>query len=630
MGNEQSTIPGIDIREKAVEVCDFWAQHSAAIFNQESSSHLTVFIGELFINSTLWTSQTPLQKNAKHLMIYRHPCIVKYVSSWHKNSKYYLAVEEITPLSREISKLSGLQISVGLHSILKALNFLHSHAEVSHNNVCISSIYVSKEGNWKLGGMEFLCKYKDLTVDYLNKSKSSRYSKSIDPNEEQLFQMNSTRKDFIDIYAFGVLASDLLKTSKDESDMDSLENFLGFCKNELLNTDFSKRPTFKSILDQEFFNNDFITINSFLLELPVKNDNEKLNFFQNLKHKLFKFEEEIVASQLSGLLLSRLVLLNKTAQTSLLPFLLTPQTGDENEEKSTLFSENTFKKYLCPKLLEIFKVRDVEIRLLLLTFFPKYMHTFSHEDLQNRILPELLVGIKDTNDHLVSITLTTLALLVPILGSETVVGGKRAKLFNDGRPTHSVRISSKKVNTEIFENSSTSVQIPQETDQISFSGLENELNIVSELPERPRPDGEEGETSTEEVEPSADEDLDNWEDWDINETRQTSTIHTSTYRDNRVEDLMLIDESSTNIETSQNKIKIPDIFELDIKTQSVINEQNDINFFQDMEPVIESSNKFIVDESKNEIIIANNLSSKLAVSGLNDENNAGWEEEDWD
>ncbi|XP_072379256.1 protein-associating with the carboxyl-terminal domain of ezrin isoform X2 [Diabrotica undecimpunctata] len=520
MGNEQSTIPGIDIREKAVEVCDFWAQHSAAIFNQESSSHLTVFIGELFINSTLWTSQTPLQKNAKHLMIYRHPCIVKYVSSWHKNSKYYLAVEEITPLSREISKLSGLQISVGLHSILKALNFLHSHAEVSHNNVCISSIYVSKEGNWKLGGMEFLCKYKDLTVDYLNKSKSSRYSKSIDPNEEQLFQMNSTRKDFIDIYAFGVLASDLLKTSKDES--------------------------------------------------------------------------------------------------------------DENEEKSTLFSENTFKKYLCPKLLEIFKVRDVEIRLLLLTFFPKYMHTFSHEDLQNRILPELLVGIKDTNDHLVSITLTTLALLVPILGSETVVGGKRAKLFNDGRPTHSVRISSKKVNTEIFENSSTSVQIPQETDQISFSGLENELNIVSELPERPRPDGEEGETSTEEVEPSADEDLDNWEDWDINETRQTSTIHTSTYRDNRVEDLMLIDESSTNIETSQNKIKIPDIFELDIKTQSVINEQNDINFFQDMEPVIESSNKFIVDESKNEIIIANNLSSKLAVSGLNDENNAGWEEEDWD
>ncbi|CAG9829808.1 unnamed protein product [Diabrotica balteata] len=243
---------------------------------------------------------------------------------------------------------------------------------------------------------------------------------------------------------------------------------------------------------------------------------------------------------------------------------------------------------------------------------------------------KLLVGIKDTNDHLVSITLTTLALLVPILGSETVVGGKRAKLFNDGRPTHSFRISSKKVQTEIFENSSTSVQIPQEADQISFSGLENELNIVSELPERPRPDGEEGETSTEEVEPSADEDLDNWEDWDLNETRQTSTIHTSTYRDNRVEDLMLIDESSTNIETSQNKIKIPDIFELDIKTQSVINEQNDINFFQDMEPVIESSNKFIVDESKNEIIIANNLSSKLAVSGLNDENNAGWEEEDWD
>ena len=47
---------------------------------------------------------------------------------------------------------------------------------------------------------------------------------------------------------------------------------------------------------------------------------------------------------------------------------------------------------------------------------------------------QLLVGIKDTNEQLVSVTLRALADLVPVLGAAAVVGGKRAKLFTDGRP----------------------------------------------------------------------------------------------------------------------------------------------------------------------------------------------------
>lgn len=148
-------------------------------------------------------------------MIYRHPSIVKYISSWQKNSKFYLAVEEICPLSQELPKLNDLQISIGLYSILKALNFLHTNASVSHNNICTASIYVSKDGNWKLAGMEYLCKYNDLNCDYLTKTKSSRYSKSVDPNEDKFLQNKLNRKDFIDVYAFGVLVCEILKFKTD-------------------------------------------------------------------------------------------------------------------------------------------------------------------------------------------------------------------------------------------------------------------------------------------------------------------------------------------------------------------------------------------------------------------------------
>lgn len=148
-------------------------------------------------------------------MVYRHPYIIKYISSWHKNSKLYLAVEDVKPLSHVLPTLNPLQICIGLHSILKALCFLHEKALVSHNNICIASIYVARDGTWKLGGMEYLCRFTELTTDYLNKSRSNRYNKSVDPNEEKNAKNSGNRQDHIDVYAFGVLASEALQNIAD-------------------------------------------------------------------------------------------------------------------------------------------------------------------------------------------------------------------------------------------------------------------------------------------------------------------------------------------------------------------------------------------------------------------------------
>ncbi|CAH1972660.1 unnamed protein product [Acanthoscelides obtectus] len=623
MGNEQSEINGIEIEEKAIEVRDFWSQHSAYVLDSENLTNLTVLIGEFTIDGLLWVSQGPLEQYGKNLMIYRHPCILKYVTSWKKYTKYYLAVEEAVPLSQVVGTLNPLQISIGLHSIAKALYFLHEQAQSSHNNVCTTSVYVTRDGSWKLGGMEYLCKYKELNSDYLGKTKSSRYNKAVDPNEEACIVKN--RKCSIDVYAFGVLACELLKSKSNDA---TSTEFYEFCKKSLQNTDVTQRPSFNAILEHDFFNHDFITIHNFLVELPLKSDGEKTQFFQQLAERLNCFDSTLVARLLSGLLLSRLVLLNATAQKKLLPYLLAVQ-NDVTEESSsqTLFPEEVFKKHLCPKLLEIFKVRDAQIRMVLLEHFRNFMHMFSEEELQLYILPELLVGIKDTNDTLVSVTLRTLADLVPILGASTVIGGKRAKLFHDGRPTQMERRLSKSMKTHL-KNSVANHGVL--LDQISLSSDPIRLSSVTDinpLPERPRPDGGE-ETSMDEIEQSTDGDLENWDEWDTNEG-QNQLVNTEHSITNDLQSLAsekhsLPSKAALDVKEFVRRGSIPDISELDIKNQVKSNKSDDMDFFQDMEPVINTNNKYVVNE-----IGHSNLESKLAVQLSNDASEEGWGEEDW-
>lgn len=46
----------------------------------------------------------------------------------------------------------------------------------------------------------------------------------------------------------------------------------------------------------------------------------------------------------------------------------------------------------------------------------------------------MLIGLRDTDDRIVAATFSALAVMVPILGSDIVVGGDKRKQFIEGRP----------------------------------------------------------------------------------------------------------------------------------------------------------------------------------------------------
>ncbi|KAL7028693.1 hypothetical protein ACKWTF_005957 [Chironomus riparius] len=381
-----------------------------------------------------YSVERPLARAIRNLKIYRHPySIIKFLAS--TNDKTLITEFLIGSLDKHLRNQNEIQICLGLKNILNALIFLVETANVRHLNVSTESIYVTDNLTWKLGGADHLFKNSDITIELLQKSRQSKRCRDpeyIDPKESDGTGMEQ--------FAFATLCETVIKK---DSKIPFAQDFLSYCQSHLKHLNPSMRPLLSAVQLHNFFCHDFITIHSFLSELALKTQPAKQEFFKTLNDKLKQFDENIIGSQLSDLLLSRLVLLEPSAQYYLLPFLLKPQNLEEDEENSSddyLFTTAGFIKYIVPKLKQVFCVLDVQIRLILLENFHLYVNVFTKEELVDEILPQLLLGIKDINDLLVTKTLLCLAELIPILGASLVIGKNRRKLFADGRPQQNVEM----------------------------------------------------------------------------------------------------------------------------------------------------------------------------------------------
>lgn len=253
----------------------------------------------------------------------------------------------------------------------------------------------------------------------------------------------------------------------------------------------------------------------------------------------------------------------------------------------------------------MFSVRDVSIRLILLSHLNSFVDAFDTDDLKGCILPELLVGVKDTDDGLVSTTLRALADLVPILGAAAVIGGKRGRLFTDGRPKKLDRHPKKNDNSRRTDDSTGTIVSP-----------------ALRLPERPSPDG--GEDKSEDNLIFTEEE-NNWSDWETQEVKNQ-------------EEEGIFKEIPVPVKSSQvEKIALPkkfiisDITELDIKHSkpSRVKDNEEIDFFAEMEPVIQKTQVLHVDAAK-EFANTNKFDMKMVNAETEDCDN-GWADDlnDW-
>ncbi|XP_055487262.1 N-terminal kinase-like protein isoform X1 [Leucoraja erinacea] len=369
--------------------------------------------------------QTQVAKAAfKRLKTLRHPNILSFVDGLETEKCLYVVTEPVTPLVTYLESkqppggLSELEISWGLHQIVKALCFLVNDCNLIHNNVCTSAVFVDRAGEWKLGGLDYTYAAQGDSAPPLSKGipELDKYDppEKADPNAGK----GAAEKWSADMWRLGCLIWEVFNGPLQR--LSSLRSLGKIPKQlvphycELVGANPKIRPNPAKFLQNcrkpnGFMSNSFIETNLFLEEIQIKEPAERQSFFSELSSQLNNFPEDFCKHKILPQLLTAFEFGNAGA------VILTPLF-----KVGKFLNAEEYQQKIIPVVVKMFSSTDRAMRIRLLQQMEQFIQYLNEATVNGQIFPHVVHGFSDTNPAIREQTVKSMLLLAPKLNEQNL------------------------------------------------------------------------------------------------------------------------------------------------------------------------------------------------------------------
>ncbi|VDN07426.1 unnamed protein product [Thelazia callipaeda] len=351
----------------------------------EPSEYVTCFWASL----SEYGPGSMLKSQARKLKTLRHPNVLVYLDSIEINGMFYLITETCVPLKIYVTQnhFSGTQkdlvISWGLFQLMNCLKFLHQEAKLSHEDIR-HSVYVTKSGDWKLGGFEKSVSFSNPRVD-LN-SLALLTWEIFNGFDESKTKPEGPKK----------VPERLQEHYKKMATSQAAKQDSGDLLRELRRAG-------------GFFKNRYVDTLLFLDEFQLKEPHEKQVFFSELKNELDIFPDDV-------------------AKYRILPKLIhSYEYGDAGSHVLTplfhlgrLLDENEYQQRIVPCLCKLFSSPDRVTRVKLLEKIDEFISHLTFQIVNEKIYGNIVSGFMDTSPAVRESTVKAVVSLAEKLSSQNL------------------------------------------------------------------------------------------------------------------------------------------------------------------------------------------------------------------
>ncbi|KAI8913904.1 hypothetical protein DFJ77DRAFT_431250, partial [Powellomyces hirtus] len=326
----------------------------------------------------------------QRLRTIRHPGIIKFINGQADDKGVVMVTEPVTPLSETLATLPEEDICVGLYNVIKTIDFLHSQ-ELSHNNIQMSSIYVTDNHRWVVGGMEYATSFDDSAAEILPKL-HQHYPEDAIPPEDTAPPKEGTQPD-----------------ARDHNGFDWLE--LQLLADRLIAPIPEDRPRVVDVLRSPWFEENVLinVVELFLKEIRVIDPHVKRMRFKHLPEELRSLSLPTLTSYVLPLILSE-EFASEPGVDAFFEQLFVPHVEGQLQNVGIL-PVFAYDEHILPFIESMLRIRTYNVRIIMLSLFNCYLNEllqWEHTLLQNLIIPELMAGLEETDDTIYLLSLCAL------------------------------------------------------------------------------------------------------------------------------------------------------------------------------------------------------------------------------